>query len=308
MDMDRLSEFALIAESRSVSDAARALGLSTATLSARLRSFEKDLGASLFLRGGRELRLTDVGRCLLANTEDILSRYRRITGGLQAQREHQYTRLRIAIADPGIPLHLGPLMDRINLSSPDMELSLLDASRVDPVAALLDGSVDILFATCVDQPVPQGVARRTVSGPQQFVILPADHPLSGRSGVSLRDLSGECFLLYNENDSAFARWFQLRNLESSGIDYTTLETGSGSLFLHFLVPVGKGILITPYHLVDLPNSVELPLLDAPHPAYPFLFCAVSPRNGDTAWFLRDYFAFAESSVGHQSWWDEEVLK
>ena len=59
MDLDRLREFARIAECGSVSAAARRLGLSVATLSARLRGLEKSLGTNLFDREGRALILTD---------------------------------------------------------------------------------------------------------------------------------------------------------------------------------------------------------------------------------------------------------
>ena len=304
MDLDRLYEFERIASCGSVSAAAHELGLSVATLSARLRSFEKNLGIPLFDREGRAVILTDAGRCLLGNAEDILSHYRAIADDLRAMSDHRYTRLVIAIDHP-FPVHLGPLMDHLNLANPDLELQLICTGDMDPGAALLDGSVDLCFISCLEKPLREGLCCRPISGPSQNVILPAEHPLSSRSGVRLADLEDECFILYQDGPNAFARDFQLKNLEASGIRHTLYDHPVSMPYIQFLVPMGKGVLITPYHLVDLPNAVEIPLTDVPCPARPYMFSAVSPRNPDVPRFIHDYFAFALASSDRQAAREEQ---
>ena len=296
MDLDRLREFARIAECGSVSAAARRLGLSVATLSARLRGLEKSLGTPLFDREGRALILTDAGRCLLGNSREILSRYAAVAEELRSLKEHRYDRLALA-ADAPFPLHLGPLLDRLNLANPELRLQLVIAGEPEAFDALRDGSLDVFFATGPEDPVPEGVARRRIAGATQRVILPAGHPLAGRSVLSMKDLEGECFLLYPESGSASVRAFQLRNLEASGIRYTVYDSGTSRELLQFLVPVGKGLLLTPYHLVDLPASVEIPLTEAPCPSYPWLYTAAEPLRPEVARFVRDFFDFVRKNAG-----------
>ena len=296
MDLDRLHEFERIASCGSVSAAAHELGLSVATLSARLRSFEKSLGIPLFDREGRAVVLTDAGRCLLGNAEDILTHYRSLAGDLRVMGDHRYTRLTIAIDHP-FPLHLGPLMDHLNLANPDMELHLVSTGEMDLHTALLDGSIDLCFISSIEKPAPEGIFGRKISGPSQNVILPAEHPLVNRSVVRLADLEEECFILYEDTSNAFAREFQLKNLEASGIRHTRYDHPVSQPYIQFLVPMGKGVLITPYHLVDLPNCVEVPLTDVPCPAYPYMLSAVNPPNPDIPRFIRDYLAFARNSAG-----------
>lgn len=59
MDLDRLSEFAAVARGGNIKAVAQELGVPPATLSARLRGFEKELGMELFRRvaGGLPLYL-----------------------------------------------------------------------------------------------------------------------------------------------------------------------------------------------------------------------------------------------------------
>lgn len=295
MDLDRLHEFERIASCGSVSAAAHELGLSVATLSARLQSFEKSLGIPLFDRAGRAVVLTDAGRCLLGNAEDILSRYHAIARDLRAMNDHRYTRLVIAIDSP-FPTHLGPLLDQLNMANPDLDLHLIGTENLDIRASLLEGTVDLCFVSRVERTVPGDLSYVPISGPSQNVILPAEHPLVSRPGIQLADLEGESFILYPDGPNTFAREFQLKNLEASGIRHTRYDRPVSAPYIQFLVPVGKGVLITPYHLVDLPNAVEIPLTDVPCPAYPYLISAEHPYNPDVPHFIRDFFAFIRSSA------------
>ncbi len=294
MDLDRLHEFERIAETGSITAASGQLGVSVATLSSRLRSFENSLGVQLFEREGKALALTDAGRCLLGNAADILTRYRMITDDLKMLTEHRYEQLTFAVDAP-FPLHLGPLMDKLNLANPDMTLRILDATRLNLWDALLNGSVDIGFLTVMESTVPDGFEKCRIAGPSQYAVLPAGHPLSNRASVSMSDLDGETFLLYGETSNSFARSFQISNLTASGIRFSVYDHEIAQTLIQFLIPVGKGILITPYYLTDLPLSVQLPLIDTPFPACPWLVAASHPQSRDVPRFIRDYFTFVKSN-------------
>ncbi len=61
MDLERLNEFIVIAEKKSIKKAAGELLLSPAALSARLCAFERSLGITLFNRSVSPLALTSDG-------------------------------------------------------------------------------------------------------------------------------------------------------------------------------------------------------------------------------------------------------
>lgn len=158
MDLDRLSEFAAVARGGNIKAVAQELGVPPATLSARLRGFEKELGMELFRRVAGGLALTEAGERLLPSAEEILASLRQLRGELkEAER---------------------------------LSLELLDDSRYSIEEGLRSGEVDIYFASVMrDFEIP-GLTKTTVTASSQYLLLPRFHRLANRITVSLCELDG----------------------------------------------------------------------------------------------------------------------
>jgi len=74
MDSRKLLYFYTIARCGSIGEAARQLHLTRSALSHAVRSFERELGFTLFDRTDRRVILTGMGKRLLPMANDILSR------------------------------------------------------------------------------------------------------------------------------------------------------------------------------------------------------------------------------------------
>ncbi len=70
-DFEGLAMFAKVAEERSFAAAARAMGLSVATVSRGVSRLEERLGARLFNRTSRKLALTEFGRTIAESASRI---------------------------------------------------------------------------------------------------------------------------------------------------------------------------------------------------------------------------------------------
>ena len=266
MDLDRLAEFARAARCGSLKRLSQELGLPQATLAARLKAFEEDLGLELFERSARGLTLTQAGERLLPSAEEILDSLRQLRGELREAERHRYRRLRIAVSGSGLPLYLGPFLDELNLRYPDMSLELLDDSRFSIEDGLRSGAVDIYFAAVTrDFEIP-GLTKTMVAASSQYVLLPRSHRLANRTTLSVKELDGESFVLYPRTKENSIRDFQLRNLKASGISYKVYESETSPLFYKLLVPIGKGLILSPRDMMDLPpNTVCISVTDIPLP-------------------------------------------
>jgi DNA-binding transcriptional LysR family regulator len=66
VELRHLRHFVAVCEEQHFTHAAERLGIAQSGLSASVRSLEHELGADLFVRSTRRVRLTDAGRALLA--------------------------------------------------------------------------------------------------------------------------------------------------------------------------------------------------------------------------------------------------
>lgn len=300
MDLNRLKEFTVIAKTMNIKKAAEELGISSATLSARMRSFEKALGVALFQHAGRELALTEAGNRLLPSALEIISDYSALTESLQITSRHHYHRLRLAVAGGGLPLYLGPFLDKLNNHFPGLQLDLLDDNQISIQEGLLSGEVDVYFASVMEAFTLEGIEKCPVATSNQYVLLPRQHLLSGRNAISIRELDGDCFILHPKTKEPCIREFQLKNLRASGIRYSIYGGQTASAFTKLLVPIGKGLILSPTLAMDLPpNTVCVSISDLPYPATPCYFYRKDTENPDTLAFIRDYNAFVKEARIHE---------
>ena len=72
MDTEKLRALILAAEEGSLSGAARRLGLTISTISRKIMDLEHEVGATLLLRTGRDVRLTPQGQGLVEHARELL--------------------------------------------------------------------------------------------------------------------------------------------------------------------------------------------------------------------------------------------
>lgn len=250
----------------------------------------------LFRRSPSGIVLTQAGERLLPSAVAILEDLRQLRYELREAERHRYRRLRIAVTGSGLPLYLGPFLDELNLRYPDMSLELFDDTRFSIEDGLRSGAVDIYFAPVMSEFEIPGLTKTTVAASSQYVLMSRSHRLAYRNTVSLKELDGESFVLYPRTKESSIRDFQFCNLKASGITYKVYESETSPLFYKLLVPIGKGLILSPRDMMDLPpNTVCVSVTDVPHPAAPCFFYDRALLNEETEAFVRDYVIFAKEA-------------
>lgn len=110
MTLDGLIAFVAIANTGSLSEAARQLRLSKSTISERLTELERALGANLLQRNSRQLALTADGTAFLERAKRIVSEADRAAEELAQRRGEIAGPLRIAAPRGFGDTHLGPAL------------------------------------------------------------------------------------------------------------------------------------------------------------------------------------------------------
>lgn len=301
MELERLQEFVRIADRGSLKEAAKELCLPPATLRSRLRVLESSLGVSLFQRENGVLTLTGNGKRLYADASEIVMEYSQLRQSLRQPGTQELQSLKIAVSGIALPLFLGPFLDLLNAKYPQIRLELFDDTRYSIAEGLGSGEIDVYFAPAMNRsPRQGGIVSRIVSPPRHCVLLPEEHPLASRPTVSMHDLDGECFILYPQTKETGIRDFQLANLQASGIRRSVYDSGTSPVFFTLLVPVGKGIVLLPTPIFNLPpRTVCLPLTDAPCASFSALFYSQETDRPEVRKFVDLFFQFTKEAARYE---------
>lgn len=97
LDLRKLTYFIEVSEAGSFTRAARAVGVSQATLSHQVAALEKELRAQLFYRTGRGVRPTDAGYAFLGRARTIVDELKMAEGELEGYRDAPSGRLRFGV-------------------------------------------------------------------------------------------------------------------------------------------------------------------------------------------------------------------
>jgi DNA-binding transcriptional LysR family regulator len=135
MKLDGIATFVAVAESGSISEAARRLHLSKSVVSERLAELERSLGMRLLHRTTRKLSLTEDGAAFQERATRIVHDVEDALADLAERRGTLSGPLRIAAPVTFGRMHLGPAMYPFLAQHPLIELTLdLDDRRVDAAA------------------------------------------------------------------------------------------------------------------------------------------------------------------------------
>ena len=245
MELRNINTFLHIAELHSFSRTARQLGYSQSAVSSQIAQLEAELGAPLFDRVGKTVRLTGAGETFLSYARTLLATVEQAQAALQLPQQIS-GRLRIALADSVCSTFLPDLLQRYHAQFPQVELVLCTATDDGMLQMLTTNQVDLAYT--LDHPLLQPTLVQAVDVPEPVCfIAPAGHPLAARDTVSLEELVQQEFLLTERGMSYRDALDQC--LAAHGLQLQPyLELGSAALLCQ-MVERGMGLSFLPEYIV-----------------------------------------------------------
>ncbi len=194
LEIRHLQSLAAIRDSGGVAPAAERLHLTPSALSHQIKALEERCGGALFVRKSRPLVFTPLGRHFLALAARVLPEVERAEREGRRLAAGAAGRLYIAIDCHSCIDWLLPSMDAYRERWPEVELDLSLSHSFDPLPALLDGSVDLVFTS---DPEDHPRLRFFRLFRYESVLITANnHPLAGRKSVQPADLRDETVITY----------------------------------------------------------------------------------------------------------------
>jgi DNA-binding transcriptional LysR family regulator len=201
-NLQDLATFVATAEQGSLSSAARLLGISPAVASASLKRLEADLGAALFIRSTRSMRLTLAGERLLARSRALLDGLREAEEEVRAGQDRIEGHLQISMpSDLGRHLVL-PWLNEFQARYPGVTLRL---QLTDRLANIYREPVDIALRFGVPPDSSMVALPLLETNPRVLCAAPA---YLARRGVpaSPNELAGHNCLCFMLDEAVNDRW------------------------------------------------------------------------------------------------------
>jgi DNA-binding transcriptional LysR family regulator len=165
---------------RSVTEAARSLGLEQSTVSHALAKLRAALGDPLFVRRGRELAATPRAEAIAPALFAALDATRRALAEDNAFDPATSAR-RFTLASPDLlAALLPPLLSKLERDAPASRLELRSSAELDAAHALAEGSVDLIVGVARD--VPRGCVQTIVGRARWCVLARKGHPAIDKRG------------------------------------------------------------------------------------------------------------------------------
>ena len=184
-----------LAETGSVSGAARMVHVTQPTASMQLKDVADAIGLPIFEVVGRRVYLTEVGNELARTARTIAAEWDGFAQRVDAHKGYTKGKLRVALVSTAkyfVPRLLGSFCKRY----PEIDLSLEVLNR-DAVVARLRHNLDDLYVMSVP-PTDLDLVDEVFMANPLVVICASANPLAKQKSLTLADLSGQRFILREE--------------------------------------------------------------------------------------------------------------
>ncbi|MFE9636791.1 LysR substrate-binding domain-containing protein [Streptomyces sp. NPDC006463] len=183
-----LEAFLTLAEELHFGRTAQRLHVTTGRISQTIKKLERYIGAPLFERTNRSVRLTPLG---LRLHDDLRPGYEQIQAGLDraiASVRHTPTTLRVGFVGAAAGQVVHQARDLFPERVAHCRIHVREAQVIDAVARLRAGDVDVLVLSLPISGPDLVVGPVLISEPRMLAV-PAGHPFAHRKSLTMEDLA-----------------------------------------------------------------------------------------------------------------------
>ena len=254
MNLRQLQYFITIAELEHYTRAAEKLYVSQSNLSHSIKELEDELNVQLFMRKGRNVKLTKYGELFLPYASQALEL---LDNGVQCLNDYvnPNTGSIVLSGFPSLTEFIPDVIVRYLSETNRVGVHVQFNQSADFATLrkqLLAGDIDLAFSTVIDEPEIDG----SMIGEHQLVFVTSQHSRFAQlEEMDLSLLDGEPFVAFDTNCEL--RSFTDRYFRELGIQpKIKLETANDTL-MYGMVAANQGSAIMPYPLSGAPYNLKL---------------------------------------------------
>ena len=193
MDIRTMQYYLAVVREGTISAAAEALHVAQPSLSRQMKELEKELGASLFVRGNRRITLTAEGAVLRKRAEEMVRLLQMTEEEISRVKNHVSGPVRIGAGESRSFHYLSRTAANMAARHPDIRFHITSGDTRDLINELTDSLIDFaVIFTDVDHSLYESIP---LPAEDSFaVLMRKDSPLAEKKEIRLSDLK-DCPLI-----------------------------------------------------------------------------------------------------------------
>lgn len=239
----------------SMAEAGRRLFMTGPGVTQQVQQLERALGAPVFDRLGRRLKLTAAGRHALAAAHDVHARLATLAREMDALSNRDEGVLHLGILATGTHI-LPPLLAEFRQRAPGIAVHMAVSSREQLTERLLEGDVDLALMGRVPgrdeadrAATADPLVREPLTDNPHVIIAWPGHPLAGQAAIAPIELRHEAFVQREAGSGTRAMLDQFLHLHR--IEPPERLTVFGNEMAKHAVMSQLGISLTSAHTLSL---------------------------------------------------------
>ncbi len=200
MELRELESFLAAARIGSFRGAARASFVSQPSLSARIKSLERELRTPLFHRMGRGVRLTDAGEALLPFAERVLEFIDKGRESVRHTLDEQEGTITIGSARTIGTYMLPPTLDRFQRRHPQVSARIRTGRSTEVLTMIIDGVVDVGLSRGLVHPDVHSIY---LYDEEIVLVTYPEHPFAETGFARISEVARQPLILYDPSSTYF---------------------------------------------------------------------------------------------------------
>ena len=284
MEFRHLRYFIALAEELHYGRAAQRLAISQPPLSVAIQQLEASVGARLFDRDSKGVRLTPAGQAFRASAQGLLDRAEDACAQAREVQAGEVGRLRLGFVGSTLFNGLSAWLQAFQASHPKVEVVVVELNSQDQIDALLADELE-LGLVHTDR-LPPALASAPLYSEPFLACLPASHPLAAQEEIELASLSDQPFILFSRKGSPDYHARIVEICRQHGFYPRLQHEGRHWLSVVSLVSQGMGVSIVPaaFQRAGIQGAVFRPLAEGIETSAVF-----AAWRKDSAGVLREQF-------------------
>ncbi|GFN34103.1 putative HTH-type transcriptional regulator YwbI [Paenibacillus curdlanolyticus] len=288
-----------IVRHRSFTKAAEVLHLTQPSVSKIVRSLEEELNVELFVREGKQVRLTDAGETIYRHAGPILQLFDGLVTELGELTYLNKGTVRIGLPPMAGARFFPPIIKRFRDRYPGIAIQLVEEGAKKIEESIADGSLE---AGVVLLPVdPEAFETYPIVDDRMNVLVAPSHPLADRERIELAELAGESFILFNDDFALHDRI--IGECRKEGFEPHILYESSQWDFIGELAGAGLGVAMLPDAMCRRLHPELVRAIPLVQPVIPWRLAMAWRKEGYLSMATREWIRFtrelfAEASVHH----------